>query len=116
MIDFMIGIKRLEEVPACPLCGCSTVKESRKWAQHCSGYWNESVEFDCGQKYEFSPNFMCVGLVYDCKRNPEFKARVKLVEDVKAELIAHGKKRGLSEADQKQLEDKLQYFAVSTWH
>ena len=116
MTDFQIGIKRLTDVTRCPLCGCGTVKETRKWAQHCNGHWNESVEFECGQKYEFSPNFMCVGLVADCKQNPQFKARVKLVQEVKAELIEHGKRRGLSEADQKQLEDKLQYFAVSTWH
>ena len=57
MTDFQIGIKRLTDVTRCPLCGCGTVKETRKWAQHCNGHWNESVEFECGQKIRILPEF-----------------------------------------------------------
>lgn len=116
MTDFNIGIRKLSEITGCPTCGNSEVKEIRKWDQHCSREWRESIAFACGAKFEYCTNFMKVGRVYECKDNPEFKARVQLVKEVKDELIAHGKKRGLSEADQKQLEDKLQYFSVSTWH
>lgn len=113
--DYSIGIKHIADVTCCPKCGNEKVKERRTWAQHCSGHWNESVEFDCGAKYEFTPNYMCVGLASICKDNPDFKARRELVDAVKAELMAHAQSRGLCEEDMKQLKDKLEYFRVSTW-
>lgn len=113
--DYSININRITDVTSCQKCGNSTVKERRTWGQHCSGHWNETVEFDCGAKYEFTPNFMCVGLASICKNNPEFKARRELVDAVREELIAHAESRGLCEEDMKQLEDKLQFFRVSTW-
>jgi hypothetical protein len=116
MTKYNIGIRKISEVSCCPTCGNKEVKEFRKFDQHCSGEWRESIAFACGAKYEYCTNFSQVGLVTECKQNPEFQARVKLVETVKEELLQHAEKRGLSDADMKQLRDKLQYFAVSTWH
>jgi hypothetical protein len=116
MTEYNIGIRKISEVSCCPTCGNSKVKETRKFSQHCSGEWRQSIEFECGAKYEYCTNFMQVGRVTECKDNPEFRARVQLVETVRKELIEHAAKRGLCDADMKQLRDKLQYFSVSTWH
>lgn len=113
--EYNIGIKRITEVTACRTCGNNSVRETRKWGQHSNGHWNESVEFECGAKYEFTPNFMQVGLASICRQNREYDARKKLVEDVKAEIFALGEARGLHEEDLKKLKSNLQYWSVSSW-
>lgn len=112
---YNLGIKRITEVTACLTCGCSEVEETRKWAKHCNGYWNESVRFQCGAKYEFTPNFMQVGLASICKNNKEFSARKALVQKVKAEIFKLGADRGLEEEDLNKLKSNLQYWDVPSW-
>lgn len=110
--EYNIGIKRITEVNACRTCGNNTVKETRKWAAHSNGYWNESVAFGCGAKYVFSPNFMQVGQDSICRNNNEFKARQDLLETVKQEIFALGESRGLHPDDLKQLKSSLEYWKL----
>lgn len=114
--DFTIGIKRITEITACAKCGKQEVKETRRWAQHCNGHWNESIEFSCGAKYEFSPNFMCVGLASICKHNPEFTARKELTANVKKEIFELAEKRGIHPDEMTKLKSNLEYWHPSDWH
>jgi hypothetical protein len=113
--DYNIGVKRLNEITACQKCGNNEVKEKRQWALHSCGHWNESVEFVCGAKYEFTPNFMKVGLAKVCTYDPEFKARQELTTSVKAEFFKLAEKRGIHPEEMKSLRDKLQYWYPSSW-
>lgn len=113
MDDYSIGIKTLVGLDKCPYCGTTEVEETRKWAKHCSGHWNESIKFSCKATFAFSPNFMCVGLSQTCNYDPEFKARKKLVDDVRDELYQHAVTRGVLESDLKKLKEHLQFWNVS---
>lgn len=113
--DYNIGVKRLTEITGCPKCGNKDVKEKRQWALHTNGFWNESVEFACGAKYEFSPNFMLVGLAKICTYNPEYKARKELTAAVKAEIFELAKRRGIHDDEMTSLKSSLQYWHPSTW-
>ena len=113
--NYQIGIKFLSEVTCCPKCGKTEVKETRKWSKHCNGHWNESIEFTCGAKYEFTPNFMRVGLVSECTWNPEYKARRALVEQVREEIFLLAESRGVSKNDMDKLRSSLEYWRVSPW-
>ena len=110
MTDYQIGVKRITEVPRCPVCMTQDVRETRKWLLHTNGYWNESIEFSCGAKYEFSPNFMCVGLVSKCRDNKEYRERRDMLPKFKAEIVALAKERGVWPEDIKTLEGKLEYW------
>jgi hypothetical protein len=52
-----IKLTRLANFPgACKDCG-SKVQVITIFNQHSSGEWNESVEYKCGAKFSFCPNF-----------------------------------------------------------
>jgi len=36
---------------------------------HSNGHWNEYVEFECGRKLHFSPNFMKIIVDKECPKN-----------------------------------------------
>ena len=85
----------------CPKCGRTQIKSIVKQNQHCSGNWNESLEFDCGYKEVYSPNGGGVKARGECmfhksykiKQNKQKLAYSKLVKyikrlDIDQELIA----------------------------
>lgn len=113
--DYSIGIKSLSEINRCPVCGDYEIDETRKWGKHCSGKWNESIQFKCRAKYEFSPNFNKVGLVRECTRNPAFTARRELTEKVRQEIFALAESRGIHPDEMTKLRQNLEYWIVSTW-
>lgn len=114
--DYQIGIKRITEVTACLKCGNNSVKETRRWSQHCNGHWNESVEFQCGARYEFTPNFMCVGLAKVCTYDPAFKLRKERTAEVKAEIFKLAEDRGIHPEELTSLKRHLEYWHPSDWH
>jgi hypothetical protein len=113
--DYTIGVKRLTEITSCPKCGSKEVREKRQWSQHTNGFWNESVEFSCSAKYEFSPNFMLVGLSKVCTYDPEYRARKELTASVRDEIFALAKKRGIHDDEMASLKSSLQYWHPSSW-
>lgn len=113
--DYQIGIKRIDEITSCPHCGSTDVRETRKFQKHCNGHWNESIEFSCGARYQFTPNYMRVGIHSACLRDPKFKERQKLTEKVKLEIFELAKKRGVHEDEQASLERALEYWKPSGW-
>ncbi|WP_338923660.1 hypothetical protein V0M98_36155 (plasmid) [Pseudomonas silesiensis] len=113
--DFSIGVKRLTEITACQKCGNNEIVEKRSWQRHSNGHWNESIGFACGVRYDFSPNFMEVGLAKVCTYDPEFKARKLLTAAVKEEIFKLAEQRGIHPEEMKRLRDKLQYWHPSDW-
>lgn len=57
----------------CPDCG-SDLKEETRFNRHCNSYWNERRVFDCGAKFEFSPNYMATTQTKNCGNSNEAKA------------------------------------------
>jgi hypothetical protein len=113
--DYSIGIKRISEITCCLKCGNSTVKETRKWELHTCGHWNESITFQCGARYEFTPNFMKVGLAKVCTYDPEFKKRKELTAQVKKEIFELAEKRGIYPEEMTKLKSNLEYWHPSDW-
>lgn len=84
---------------ACPDCGCAEVKERRKFEQHISGNWNESIKFACERVMTYSPNIGHGGVKFlerPCTRSEaaqqKKKERRKLVDDLKAMMQERGLK------------------------
>ena len=50
-------LQNLKYFNGCPICHSRAImiKQDHK---HTNGYWNEYIEFECGYKIHFSPNFM----------------------------------------------------------
>lgn len=50
-----ILLQHLDEI-RCSVCGAE-IQAARREQQHCSGEWNEHVEYRCGRTLRYSPNF-----------------------------------------------------------
>jgi hypothetical protein len=113
--DYEIGLKRITEVGACLLCGNNTVKETRKFDVHTNGHWNESIEFACGIRYAFSPNYMRVGQMSACRRDPKFAARKENTARVKEKIFKLAEKEGIHEDEMSKLRSALEYWRPADW-
>lgn len=51
----------------CPCCQAA-IRKMVKESLHCNGHWNETMEFECGCEYHWSPNFMREELKRPCPR------------------------------------------------
>lgn len=62
----------LNHIPftTCPICKAK-VKYATQWNQHSNREWNESVEFECGAKHEYSPNIGGPNTTWLCPEDPE---------------------------------------------
>ncbi len=54
---------------SCPVCGSIVTMEQRS-NKHSNGHWNEEIEFKCGHKIRFSPNFMQEQISHSCPKHP----------------------------------------------
>lgn len=66
-------LDKLKNTTSCHGCGCKEITESRQFNKHSNGHWNESVQFRCGYKAQFSPNFMRIIDESECEQSPEHK-------------------------------------------
>jgi hypothetical protein len=100
-------VRDAREIVCCPYCGTSKMKEYRQHSLHCSGQWNTSVQFDCGAQFAYSPNLIRVEQVYMCRESPEWKARIKKVDEMREKLYAIAVAENMHETDLKKLKEKL---------
>jgi len=101
-------IRDAQNIICCPYCGTGKVKEYRKHSQHCSGQWNTSTQFECGAQFAYSPNLICVEQIYMCQQSPEWKARIKKVDEMRPKIYEFAVANGVHELDLKKLKDKLE--------
>jgi len=67
-------IDKFSEV--CPTCG-ATIKSYHRWNKHSNGYWNESLEYECGCEFKFSPNFMYIELIRICPSDQNYQNKLR---------------------------------------
>lgn len=79
----------LQQIKAtsCPHCS-SKVRSASKSNQHCNGFWNEQVVFDCGYALEWSPNFMAQRETKPCTKTAEYSSSVETKNALIRVLIA----------------------------
>lgn len=54
----------------CKCCGRG-IKSQTISHRHTNGNWNEYIEFECGRKLHFSPNYMDILIDKECPKNRE---------------------------------------------
>jgi len=106
--DFYKDVRDARNIPNCPYCACTKVKEYRQHSQHCSGQWNTSIQFDCGTKFSYTPNLIRIEQDSMCQRSPEWKARIKKVDEMREKLYQIAVAENMHEADLKKLKDRLE--------
>jgi len=77
---------------ACPECGCTDVRKLEKSNKHSNGQWNERIEFACGLKLHYSPNFQRVDREDDCgqsDRAVSWKSQRKSIAKAMIEAAKH---------------------------
>lgn len=101
------GVRDARQIAECPYCKTSEVKEYRQRDKHCSGQWNTSVRFACEAEFSYSPNLICVEQNGTCRDNPEWKARLKHVDEMREKLYKVAQEAGTHATDLKKLKERL---------
>ena len=58
----------------CSVCGAK-IQAARREQQHCSGEWNEHVEYRCGRALHYSPNFRRIAEARRCPHDSAERER-----------------------------------------
>lgn len=104
---------RIALTTSCEHCGCKEIKKFVAKNQHCSGQWNEELQFQCDQQYEYSPNFRTITITSTCRRDKKFKDIADNNIEYRDKLVTMvTKKTGISDRFRARLIDDLKMMST----
>jgi predicted RNA-binding Zn-ribbon protein involved in translation (DUF1610 family) len=92
----------------CPKCGSEIIAQSKSH-QHINGSWNEYMEFYCGYKLHYSPNFKKIIEDKECNRSEEYKEKIKKREDAYIKLHNYIDKLEVDQEYKDKIKKSLKY-------
>ena len=96
----------------CPTCGWE-VKERRQYDLHTCGQWNKIVQFKCGYKVHYSPNFGKEYVERECINTPRTKLLVSKREDAMKRLISHIENMDVDDEFRESISKSIKYSTTS---
>lgn len=93
----------------CPTCG-SELTSYKQYSKHTNGNWNEDVEFRCGHKIHFSPNFMRIEEKEGCPESRQAKIQRIQKDAAQKQLDKFLKKWDIPEQQKEKAEYELNYL------
>ncbi len=115
----MSDLTPLVKTRKCPACGDNQIVRQgievgydKKIRVHCNGQRWEFIEFACGLRINWSPNFNAEERMFECRNEPMFRERLavkkSLIEDL-CDII--NTRKGLTQSFRDELVDSIRWRA-----